>query len=147
MIRKATLDDLNNIHNIECKCFKYDIITLDEFSSLIESQKNLFLTYQIGSKIAGYGIIKPLNQFQMHVYALAILPSFHGKGIAKALMKALERHAIAKGYKQLYLEVKNDNKAAIALYESLDFVIFEVKERFYDDLSTAIVYIKSIKEP
>lgn len=65
--------------------------------------------------------------------------SIKGQGYGKALMLIATNWAKEVGYKQLYLETHHNLKAAIGLYEKLDFnliskpksVVHETMDRFY----------------
>jgi len=53
---------------------------------------------------------------------MGVLAAYRGCGIGRRLMTATLDHARAKGLTRVELEVRADNAAAIALYESVGFV-------------------------
>jgi ribosomal-protein-alanine N-acetyltransferase len=59
---------------------------------------------------------------------LPVRPAAQGGGIGRALLRDLLAHA---GPRRVVLEVRTDNAAAIALYESEGFVILGVRRRYY----------------
>lgn len=66
------------------------------------------------------------------LYDLYVVPSARRGGIARALMQAAERHAVATGAVRLDLSTARTNRAAQALYESLGWIrddVFHVYSR------------------
>jgi [ribosomal protein S18]-alanine N-acetyltransferase len=57
------------------------------------------------------------------VYSLAVGPEQRGRGLGKALVRALARVARARGCRWVVLEVRQGNASARAVYESLGFAI------------------------
>lgn len=53
---------------------------------------------------------------------LGVLASYRGKGVGKALISAALQKARAKGLTRIELTVRENNKAAIALYKKFGFV-------------------------
>lgn len=55
------------------------------------------------------------------LFSMWVAPEARGKGYAKALIESVVRWATEKGYKQLRLEVGDENQAAIELYTQMGF--------------------------
>ena len=60
-----------------------------------------------------------------HVYIgrLAVLPPYWGRGVAAAMMLAMEAHAFAKGLAEARISVRTLLPRNIALYERLGYVV------------------------
>ena len=56
-----------------------------------------------------------------HIFLLYVAPEHRRKGIAKALMKYLEQWAIARGDRQIGLQVFQTNSNALNLYKQLGY--------------------------
>lgn len=56
-----------------------------------------------------------------HVFLLYVLPEHRRRGIGRALMQHAEAWAIARGDRQIGLQVFQANQAALHLYEGLGF--------------------------
>jgi ribosomal protein S18 acetylase RimI-like enzyme len=74
---------------------------------------------QCGSQVAGCIALRPLRTREQagEIKRLYVRPEFRGSGAALALLVALEQYAQASGYEWLYLDSKDDLKAALRFYE------------------------------
>lgn len=76
---------------------------------------------------------------------LYVLDAFFGKGIGYNLMNEVEKTALAKGHKQVWLEVWDENPRAIAFYERQGYrAIGTVPFPMDDNTYTNIVMIKTL---
>ncbi|WP_229213050.1 MULTISPECIES: helix-turn-helix domain-containing GNAT family N-acetyltransferase [unclassified Duganella] len=73
---------------------------------------------------------------------LYVADRFRRRGLAEALMQALESHAAQAGYNAVYLDTKDDLHAAIRLYDQLGY---ERCERYNDNPQATIFMRKRIK--
>ena len=55
----------------------------------------------------------------MYLEDLAVLPAFRRKGVAQALMKAVAKLAVARGYPKIYWLAMPWNKSAVQFYEGI----------------------------
>jgi ribosomal protein S18 acetylase RimI-like enzyme len=67
------------------------------------------------------GTPKAKKETQAKILGLAVLPEFRGRGVAKRLIAKAMARAKARGCKEIFLLVKEDNAAAQALYAKLHF--------------------------
>lgn len=67
------------------------------------------------------------------IHALGVLPTHHGRGFARELVRAAIGEARAKGMKALRLDVLNGNLPAVRLYESEGFRRVSRVKLFYED--------------
>jgi ribosomal protein S18 acetylase RimI-like enzyme len=73
---------------------------------------------------------KPL----LNVHDLAVLPAHRGRGVGRALLAAVEEHALARDCCKLTLEVREDNHGARALYHAHGFRDFDLAGKTYPTL-------------
>ncbi|MBV6320407.1 helix-turn-helix domain-containing GNAT family N-acetyltransferase [Duganella violaceipulchra] len=73
---------------------------------------------------------------------LYVADRFRRRGLAEALMQALESHAAQAGYDAVYLDTKDDLHAAIRLYEQLGY---ERCERYNDNPQATIFMRKRLR--
>jgi ribosomal protein S18 acetylase RimI-like enzyme len=69
----------------------------------------------VGSVMAGY------DGHRGWIYALAVLASHRGKGVASALLRDAEKHLEALGCIKVNLQVRGDNTGVVQLYEHLGY--------------------------
>ena len=73
-------------------------------------------------------------------------PAYRKRGIAKLLFSDMETNLLAiPTCKQLYLEVRISNHAAIALYRSLNLHDVHIRKKYYADGEDAVIFTKEIR--
>ena len=65
----------------------------------------------------------------LNIHDLAVVPSYRGKGVGPALLRAAEEHARGKDCCKLTLEVQDDNTRARAVYRRFGFHDFVVGDQ------------------
>jgi ribosomal-protein-alanine N-acetyltransferase len=75
---------------------------------------------------------------ELHLLNVAVASEAWRRGIGRALMNDLFTYAREHSVVRILLEVRASNAAAIALYESLGFARFNVRERYYADGEDAL---------
>lgn len=68
---------------------------------------------------------------EIELLALATLPEMRRQGVARALLGTLVDAARANGARRITLEVARGNVAALGLYESQGFQVFNVRRGYY----------------
>lgn len=63
--------------------------------------------------------------------AITVQPACRGRGLGAFLLNALQTQLQARGVCELYLEVRTQNTAALALYQKCGFVRTGLRPRFY----------------
>jgi ribosomal protein S18 acetylase RimI-like enzyme len=130
--RLATLDDLSALVALEMSCFNYDQLTKRSFRYFItKAQAQLWV---IGDPVEAYGLVLfHRGTCLARIYSLAVSPLARGKGHGRALMAVLEQASEAQGALFIRLEVAEDNRSAIALYESLHYQPIRRLHQYYED--------------
>jgi len=79
---------------------------------------------------AGISVVGSRRDAEANVHTIGVDPAWQGKGIGKALLRALL--AIADDYRApVYLEVRTDNEPAIALYAAHGFERIGLRRKYY----------------
>ena len=85
---------------------------------LADSESGVWLAY-CDINAVGCILYRPLPAMGPagEVKRLYVRPAFRGRGIAQELLENVERFALDRGAKWLYLDTNDDLRAAIAFYE------------------------------
>jgi [ribosomal protein S18]-alanine N-acetyltransferase len=68
---------------------------------------------------------------ELQIMALETLPMARRRGVARALLTEVIAAATAAGARRVSLEVAEHNEAAVRLYSSLGFRVFNVRRAYY----------------
>lgn len=101
------------------------------FCRELDASHNKYVAARVGDLLVGYAGIARLGRrapFEYEVHTIGVDPAFQGLGIGRRLLDELLAFA---GRGVVYLEVRTDNAAAIALYESVGFVTMGIRKRYY----------------
>lgn len=92
---------------------------------------NLYVGARVAGTLVGYAGVARLGRtppFEYEVHTIGVDPAYQGRGIGRRLLNELLDFA-AGGV--VYLEVRTDNEAAIALYRSAGFEQVGLRRRYY----------------
>ncbi|CAN5470703.1 ribosomal protein S18-alanine N-acetyltransferase [soil metagenome] len=141
MIRRARESDLGAVLEIEGVSFA-DPWNLESFEMALDLARMLFLvaeeTDESGrdgaggqhAAVVGY-VIALLLLDEAEVADLAVLPRVRGRGIGGRLLDQVSVEVGALGVRSLYLEVRESNASARALYESRSFAHVGRRRGYY----------------
>ncbi len=134
-IERAGLEDLAEIYRLEVKCFGGDAYSRLTLRSLLRDSRSIsFKAVMDDGSLAGFVIGRLENiggKYVGRIYTLNVDPRFRRKGIAKALMKKVEREFLAWRCSEVVLEVAVDNHPALELYRSLGFELTRILKDYY----------------
>ncbi|WP_294912268.1 ribosomal protein S18-alanine N-acetyltransferase [Tatumella sp. UBA2305] len=96
------------------------------------NQGERYLNYRIDAdgKMAGFAITQIVLD-EASLFNIAIDPDFQRQGLARRLLETLAEELAARGVLTLWLEVRESNLPAIALYEQLGFNQVSRRPRYY----------------
>jgi N6-L-threonylcarbamoyladenine synthase len=146
--RELTVQDLPELMSLEAITFLNDAWPEDSMLSELEAAN----TYYLGAferELFGYaGLSSVPGSFSADIQTIAVKESARGKGLGRELMQRLIAKAKSLGAEQLLLEVRADNPAAIALYQSLGFLQIDLRKRYYqpDDVDALVMRLE-IQQP
>ncbi|HEY2065737.1 MAG TPA: ribosomal protein S18-alanine N-acetyltransferase [Gemmatimonadaceae bacterium] len=133
MIRRAVGTDLPAISAIERASFS-DPWTVDSFASAMSLAHVHFLVVEEVSEAAGTPVARRPGVLPVVGYVVALLAADQGeiadiavdvaarrRGVGRLLLDRVMADATAVGVRTLYLEVRESNSAALALYHGAGF--------------------------
>lgn len=101
------------------------------FHRELASAHNHYVGARIGDALVGYAGISRLGRtppYEYEVHTIGVDPAYQGQGIGRRLLDELLNFADGGA---VYLEVRTDNEAAIALYQSVGFERIGLRKRYY----------------
>jgi ribosomal-protein-alanine N-acetyltransferase len=101
------------------------------FLAELEAKHIRYVAARVDDKLVGYAGISRLGRkkpYEYEIHTIGVDTAYQGQGIGRRMMTDLLDYA-ADG--TVFLEVRTDNEAAIALYESLGFVNVGLRRRYY----------------
>lgn len=126
------------------------------FIQLIKDWKETSVVAEMDGRVVGY-ILTRIEKFSFsgfltgrfpkaHIISVAVLPETRGFGVATEMMRfILEKVTQDKTIKEITLEVRKSNIAAIKLYEKLDFEHTKIIDNYYRDGEEAILMTLKFK--
>jgi ribosomal-protein-alanine N-acetyltransferase len=85
------------------------------------------LVADTGGDIAGFLVARPVDHSECDLLNLAVAPSYRRQGIGRALIRGL----FESRQGTIFLEVRESNQAARALYKSMGFQEVKLRLQYY----------------
>ena len=126
-IRRATADDASVMAGLDRIIFSIPWSEL-AFKTEFDYEGSRYFIYESEGKAVGYAGMRVLDDIG-EITNIAVHPDYRRRGIGSELVKSL----IAEGLRGYTLEVRESNKAAIAMYESFGFVPEGYRKGYYSD--------------
>ena len=127
----VTEEDIPQIAELERICFS-DPWSEDVLRESAENPLYRFVAVKDGTKILGYaGMFLTIPEAQ--IANIAVSPEARRRGIGRFLIRGLVREAAEAGAEVMFLEVREHNTGAIALYEQEGFVLVGMRKNYYDN--------------
>ncbi len=144
-IRPMTHSDLARVLEIEVDLFPVDAWSEDLFlGELAEVSISRDASVAIlDSEIVGYASFRYVGK-QGDVNTVAVASNQQGKGIGTALMDWLESQAALRNVREIFLEVRSDNEAAIKMYDARGYERIDIRRNYYGNTIDANIMRKRV---
>lgn len=137
-IRRARADDLELLIELEHACLP-DPWRRDWLEAILRESRYLVLLLEEGGYILGWSAAG-----QSEIERLGVLPQFRGQGWGRALVEAIAEGFAARRIAEVFLEVRESNAAARALYLGCGFEENGRRRAYYDDGEDAILMRRAL---
>lgn len=129
-IESMTVDDIAQVAEIERQIFS---IPWSEkaFRNSMESDNTIYIVAKENNNVAGYAGMY-LSFEEGNITNVAVNPLSRRKGIGEKIVRDILNRAYEKGVRDVFLEVRETNSVAIALYEKIGFKEEGIRKNFYD---------------
>jgi ribosomal-protein-alanine N-acetyltransferase len=144
-IRPMTRDDIATVLEIETDLFPIDTWTKELFlGELAEVSNSRDVAVAVKeSKIVGYASFRYVGK-QGDVNTVAVSRSHQGSGIGTALMDWLESQAALRNVREIFLEVRSDNEAALKMYSNRGYERIDIRRNYYGNTIDANIMRKRV---
>jgi [ribosomal protein S18]-alanine N-acetyltransferase len=143
-IRTAIAEDLPALLALEAQ-FPGDRLSARQFRRHLDNPRACLRVLLAAGTVGGYALLfMRAGSVAARLYSIAIDPALRGRGAGAALLADAERQAQGAGRTRIRLEVRSDNRSAIALYIRAGFRQFATLEGYYEDGATALRFAKSL---
>ena len=92
---------------------------VEALAAMVREQGDLFLVAEDGGEVVGT-VIGGWDGWRGSIYRLAVLPAHRRRGLAGALVEAVEERLRGKGAQRLSLMVERQREGAVAFWGSLN---------------------------
>jgi [ribosomal protein S18]-alanine N-acetyltransferase len=130
--------DLNGVLRIEEASFDVPWSRRLFVEELAQRTSRVYRVAWHGRRAVGFAGLMLVDD-EAHVNNIAVDPEDLGRGIGRALLADLARRALDRGAHHLTLEVRSDNRPALALYARFGFAPVGVRPRYYPGGEDALV--------
>ena len=130
LIRPMTIEDCEQVAQIEAASFSVPW-SLRAFTETVEKENfRYFVAEEAGEILGDCGFLFVLDEAE--IPNVCVKESARCRGVGKQMMTVLIEEAKKLGMAMLYLEVRESNTPARALYQRLGFEENGVRKNFYE---------------
>ena len=135
-VETATIKLLDKMLAIEKQSFGKEAFTRQHIIYLLIDYNAIALAARVNDEIEGFVIARIDTEGNLpigHILTLDVSPLHRREGIAQKLLSETEALLKQKGVNECHLEVREDNIAAINLYQKLGYIKIGKLEKYYND--------------
>ena len=141
-IEKMNLNHLNGLQEILISDFD-DFWSFSTLKEELENENSSYIIGKINNEIIGFAGLKIIFD-QADIMNIVIKKTYRNQGIGTLLLENLILLAKDLNISTLFLEVNEQNKPAIHLYEKLGFEKLGVRKKYYNN-NNGIIMKKNLK--
>lgn len=141
-IEKMNLNHLNELQEILISDFD-DFWSFSTLKEEVENENSSYIIGKTNNEIIGFAGLKKIFD-QADIMNIVIKKTYRNQGIGTLLLENLILLAKDLNISTLFLEVNEQNKPAIHLYEKLGFEKLGVRKKYYNN-NNGIIMKKNLK--
>ncbi len=130
-IRSYSRDDLPLLVNLEKEAFGEAAYTRRMLKVMFESPKSICFIAESEHGILGYICALPLTREEADIESIAVDPRSQRSGLGTFLFDKMEAELISRGYREIVLEVRENNTQALNFYRKRGFKVTEYLSSYY----------------
>jgi ribosomal protein S18 acetylase RimI-like enzyme len=127
--------------------FMGHLISRASFRRFLASPSATVITAELDQQLSGYVLVLyRSNSSIARMYSIGVAASFRRRGFARQLLAVAEKDAIDRGCTAMRLEVRADDRGALAFYESSGYRCFGRRPGYYGGRVDALRFDKPLVE-
>ncbi|MEM0139550.1 MAG: GNAT family N-acetyltransferase [Ferroplasma sp.] len=130
-IRPYNENDINEIYRVEQQSFGNGAYSLLMIRRMLHIPESLTLVVTVNNHVKAYATALPEGTDSIDIESIAVLPERQHMGYGSALITALESEAFKRGYREIFLEVREKNTNAIAFYKKHNYTVIDFIFNYY----------------
>ncbi|MBE7733452.1 ribosomal protein S18-alanine N-acetyltransferase [Devosia faecipullorum] len=139
--------DARDLARIHAQSF-YRGWPVEEFARFLDDKASpVYIACDARRRIAGFALIRTVLD-ESELLSIAVDPKWRGKGIGRALLDAAFVDLMHSPARRMFLEVDEQNLAAIRLYRKLGFATISSRKGYYPrpdgSAATALVMARDL---
>jgi ribosomal-protein-alanine N-acetyltransferase len=146
-VEPAETRDAKDLARIHGQSFYRGWPTADFQSFLEDRNTPAYIACDAKRRIAGFALIRTVAD-EAELLTIAVEPRWRGKGVGRALMDAAFADLMMSPARRMFLEVDEQNHAAIRLYQKLGFSTISSRKGYYPradgSAATALVMARDL---
>ena len=127
-LRPMILRDLPEILAIEKSAYEFPW-SIGIFSDCLRVGYPCWV-YEVDGEILGYTVVSVAAD-ECHILNLCVRPDHHRRGIGKLLLAGVDDTARRLSARQIFLEVRPSNQAALNLYHAFGYNQIGIRRKYY----------------
>ncbi len=144
-LEDVSIRDLDRLYEIEVECFDHEAFTKQQLASLLRDYNSIGLAARSDLDIAGF-ILSTVSlerrELAGHIVTIDVALKYRRRKIGTCLLQETERLLKDANVKVSYLEVREDNVAALGLYGKLGYAEVGRLRNYYG--TTNGIYLKKV---
>jgi len=123
-IEKTSIEHLDRLYEIEMKCFEREAFTKQQIAYLLTDSNFISLVSKVKGEIVGFVIGKTYKNKKSatgHILTIDVSSEQRRKGIGLRLLQEIEKTFKDRGVKICFLEARENNIAALNLYQKFGY--------------------------
>ncbi len=150
VLARAQLEDLPSMIEMEALLFGNDAWSPELMVAEVSYPESYYLVARDheNGDLLGYGGLRAALRSAGHgdIQTLAVSATRRRTGLGRAMLRALMAEAFQRGVSDIFLEVRADNEAAIALYSSEGFELLDRRVGYYqpDGVDALVMRLQNV---
>jgi len=133
-LEAASTRMIDKLCEIEAQCFDQEAFTRRQILCLLSDHATIGLAAKSERGLAGFIITRVEFEDSLlfgHIITLNVAPSYRRRGIGTKMLNETEAILKGRGIDECHLEVREDNYAAIGLYQKSEYREIRRLEKYY----------------